>query len=128
MNIEIIAKQVVDAAYQVHKYLGPGLLESTYQHCFIDELRNKGLYVEKEKKLPIIYKGKILKDSLRLDVLVENQIIVELKSVDALAPIHKAQLITYLRLSERQIGFLINFNVVRFKDGINRLVYKYEGG
>lgn len=125
-NTEIIAKHVVDAAFQVHFYLGPGLLESTYQACFVEELKRRRFDVATELTVPLEYKGKLLSESLRLDVLVENEIIVELKSLDNVLPVHKAQLITYLRLSNLHLGFLINFNVARIKDGIKRVVHNYR--
>ncbi|PHN01933.1 GxxExxY protein [Flavilitoribacter nigricans] len=123
---ETIAKHVVDAAFQVHYFLGPGLLESTYQACFVEELQRKRFNVATELVVPVEYKGKILRESLRLDVLVENEIIVELKAMEYLLPVHKAQLITYLRLSNLHLGFLINFNVAKIKDGISRVVHNYR--
>lgn len=125
-HTEIIAKHVVDAAFQVHFYLGPGLLESTYQACFVEELQRRRFDVATELTVPLEYKGKILSESLRLDVIVENEIIVELKSMERLLPVHKAQLITYLRLSNLHLGFLINFNVAKIKDGIKRVVHNYR--
>lgn len=123
---EIIAKHVVDAAFQVHYFLGPGLLESTYQACFVEELQRRKFNVATELVVPLEYKGKMLSESLRLDVLVEHEIIVELKAIEYLLPVHKAQLITYLRLSQLHLGFLINFNVAKIKDGISRVVHNYR--
>lgn len=124
-NPEVIGKHVVDAAFQVHRFLGPGLLESSYQACFVEEIRSRKLKAVTELMVPLEYKGIVLKESFRLDVLVEDQIVVELKSVANLLPVHKAQLITYLRLSDNHLGFLINFNVARIKDGIKRVVHNY---
>ena len=126
MNSEIIAKQVVDAAFQVHRYLGPGLLESTYQACLVEELRSRKLKTITELTLPLEYKGKVLMESFRLDILVEDQVIIELKAIEHVLPVHRAQLITYLRLSGHHLGFLINFNVARIKDGIKRVVHNYQ--
>ena len=117
-----ISGQVVDAAFAVHNALGPGLLESAYQAALHYELVSRGLRVDKEVELPVIYRNVRLDVGYRLDLLVEDQVIVEIKSVDALAPIHQAQLLSYLRLSGRRLGLLINFNAVLLKDGVKRLV------
>ncbi|NQT64972.1 MAG: GxxExxY protein [FCB group bacterium] len=122
--LEVIGKQIVDAAFQVHKELGPGLLESAYESCMIVELIEKGLKVERQLKLPIIYKGKVIDGGYRLDLIVEDEIIIELKSVDHIIPVHEAQLISYLKLSGKRLGFLINFNVDLIKNGISRKVNK----
>lgn len=126
MNPEIAAKHVVDAAFQVHRYLGPGLLESTYQACLLEELKRKRLKVITELYLPIEYKGRVLAESYRIDLLVEDQLVIELKAVEHLLPVHKAQLITYLKLSDHHLGLLINFNVALIKDGIKRVVHNYK--
>lgn len=123
-KLEAIGKQIVDAAFQVHKELGPGLLESAYESCMIVELIEKGLKVERQLKLPIIYKGKVIDGGYRLDLVVEDEIIIELKSVDHILPVHEAQLISYLKLSGKRLGFLINFNVDLIKNGISRKVNK----
>ena len=120
--INDITGDIIGAAIEVHRHLGPGLLESTYQACLCQELILRHIPFEKQLALPVIYKGLHLDVGYRIDVLVENQIIVELKSVEALAPIHSAQLLTYLRLTNRRIGLLINFNVVVLKDGVKRLI------
>jgi GxxExxY protein len=125
-QLELTAKEVVDAAYTVHKELGPGLLESAYQFCLENELRFRGLKVEKEKPLPLKYRGQLLDCGYRIDLLVEDKIILELKSVEALLPIHTAQILTYLRLSDLHLGFLINFNTQFFKNGIKRIVFNLE--
>ncbi|MBV9288516.1 MAG: GxxExxY protein [Hyphomicrobiales bacterium] len=116
------ARQCVDAALQVHKALGPGLLESAYEHCLAYELVQQGLSVQRQIALPIIYADAKLDAGYRLDLVVNGLVIVEIKSVDALAPIHDAQLLTYLKLSGLRIGLLMNFNVVLFKHSLKRLV------
>jgi len=121
-NVNDIATTILDAAFEVHKTLGPGLLESVYKTCLIYELRKKGLLVEKQVKVPIQYKDIYLDGELRLDILVENLVLVEVKSIEKLAPIHEAQVLTYLKLTGHRVGYLINFNAYRLKDGIRRLV------
>ena len=111
MEIEEVATAIVDAAVKVHKALGPGLLESAYQHCLTYELRKRGLKVETEVPLPIVYDGQRFDIGYRMDMLVENCIVVENKTVDQLAPIHEAQLLTYLKLRDCRLGFLLNWNV-----------------
>ncbi len=106
----------------VHRILGPGLLESTYKDCLHFELVQKGMLVENEKALPLIYKGEKLESGYRVDLLVEKKVIVELKAVETLNPIYFAQLLTYLKLSNRKLGLLINFNECLIKDGIKRVV------
>lgn len=123
-NLEEIGKQIVDAAYQVHKELGPGLLESAYERCLILELLERGLKVERQVKLPVKYKGKLIEEGYRLDILVENEIIIELKAVEIILPVHIAQLISYLKLSDKRLGYVINFNVELIKNGIHRKVNK----
>jgi len=125
MDIEEIGKQVVDAAYQVHTTLGPGLLESSYETCLAHELSLRNLSFELQKSLPINYKGLKLSAGYRIDIIVESQIIIELKSVELLQPIHKAQLLTYLKLSGCTLGYLINFNVPLLKDGLRRVVLNH---
>ena len=121
-KLESIGKQIIDAAFQVHKALGPGLLESSYEACLVMELILRGLKVEQQKALSVFYKGKKLDVGYRLDLLVENEIIIELKAVEKLLPIHEAQLISYLKLSGKKLGYLINFNVTLIKKGIARKV------
>jgi len=115
--------QILGAAIEVHKQLGPGLLESNYQACLCHELELKGIAFECQKPLPLEYKGIKLECGYRIDLLVAGLVIVEIKSVEALAPIHEAQLLTYLKLTGIKVGFLINFNVVVLKQGIRRLVH-----
>ena len=117
-----LTEQIVGRAIKVHKSLGPGLLESAYQECLYFELRKAGLFVEKEKPLPLIYEEVKLEIGYRIDLLVEREIVVEVKSVEALAEIHLAQVLTYLKLSGNRFGLLINFNVPLLKNGIKRVV------
>ena len=124
--VGLIEKQLTDAiigaAIEVHTHLGPGLLESAYEECLCEELRSRGIRFQRQRPLPLEYKGKKLDCGYRLDLVVEDRVIVEIKSVDGLAPIHEAQLLTYLRLSGKRVGLLINFNVPLLKDGIKRMV------
>jgi GxxExxY protein len=122
MNEEEVAREIVDAALAVHRELGPGLLESAYEQCLAFELNRRGLKVERQKEVPITYQGLRIDAGYRIDLLVADSIIVELKAVERLEPIHEAQLLSYLKLAKRRIGFLINFNVRLLKDGIRRLV------
>ena len=117
-----LSYEIIGAAYQVHSELGPGLLESTYEVCLEYELIKRGFKVERQKALPVIYDDKKLDAGYRIDLLVEDSIIVELKSGAAIEPIHKAQILTYLKLSELSLGLLLNFNVTDMKKGINRFV------
>lgn len=121
MEINKITERIIGAAIEVHRHLGPGLLESTYQVCLAKEMELNDLAFEQEKPLPLEYKGLKLDCGYRLDFLVEQSVIIELKSVDLLLPIHEAQLLTYLRLSKCKIGLLINFNVPVLKQGIKRM-------
>ncbi|MDR1191314.1 MAG: GxxExxY protein [Verrucomicrobiales bacterium] len=120
--IEVPANQIVDAAFRVHSTLGAGLLESIYEQCLVIELTKRGIKVARQVPLPISYDGHQITADFRLDLLVEDQIIVEIKSVETLLPVHKAQLLTYLKLSKLNLGFLINFNVPLIKQGINRII------
>jgi GxxExxY protein len=120
-----LTEKIIGCAMKVHTTLGPGLLESAYHECLYYELRKGGFVVEKEKPLPLIYQEVKLDCGYRLDLLVEGQIIIEVKSVDKLADIHLAQVLTYLKLTGNRFGLLINFNVVRLKDGIKRVVNGY---
>jgi GxxExxY protein len=117
-----ISKIIFDAALKVHKALGPGLLESAYEECLFFELKKAGLFVEKQKPLPLIYEEVKLEIGYRVDIIVENKVIVEVKSVDALNDVHLAQILTYLKLSGSKLGMLINFNVALIKNGIKRVV------
>lgn len=122
MELERIFKQVLDCSLTVHTELGPGLLESAYQECLCFELQQLGLRVEKQKPLPLVYKGVKLDVGYRIDILVENLVVIELKSVDVLADIHMAQILTYLKLSGCKLGLLANLNVRHLKDGIKRVI------
>jgi GxxExxY protein len=122
LELERIATEVVDSAFKVHSTLGPGLLESVYETCLTHELRKRGLKVQNQVTLPIIYDGVRLEAGLRIDLLVENQLVVEIKAVEAMAPVFEAQLLTYLKLTRNRLGLLVNFNVPRIKEGIKRVI------
>jgi len=119
---EKLTSRIVLAAINVHRELGPGLLESVYEVCLIAELEDSGLEVKRQVPLPISYRGKSIENGLRLDLLIENSVVVELKAVESLLPIHQAQLLSYLKLSNKRIGLLLNFNVELLKDGLVRMV------
>lgn len=119
-----ISEKIIGCAIQVHRELGPGLLESSYEECLYFELRQAGLNVEKQKSLPLVYKEVKLDCGYRLDLIVENKVIIEVKSVEALNDIHFAQVLTYLKLSNCKLGLLMNFNVLLLKGGIKRIVNK----
>jgi GxxExxY protein len=121
-SVNQITETIIGCAIKVHSALGPGLLESAYQQCLFYELKKSGLRVEKEKSLPVFYEEIELDCGYRLDLLVENQVIVELKAVEALTDIHLAQMLTYLKLSECEVGLIINFNVTQLVKGIKRVV------
>ena len=125
MDINEITGTIIDGAMKVHSALGPGLLESAYEACLVHELSKRGLKVQSQVGLPVSYDGVEIDVGYRIDVLVEDVVIVELKAVSAVAPIHEAQLLSYLRLSGKRVGLLINFNVLRLKDGIKRMVNNY---
>lgn len=120
-DIEAVAKDIVDAAFKVHKEFGPGLLESAYQQCHTYELRKRGRKVLTEVLLPITYDGKQIDAGYRIDMIVDDLVIIENKTVETILPIHTAQLITYLKLKDCRLGFLINWNVKLIKDGIRRV-------
>ena len=117
-----LSKTILDAAFRVHSAVGPGLLEKAYEACLAYELRRAGLDVKTQVALPLLYKELRIDIAYRLDLLVNDLVVIELKSVDALAAIHQAQLISYLKLSRKKLGLLINFNVVHLRDGIKRVV------
>jgi GxxExxY protein len=123
-EIELVATQLVDSMLAVHRELGPGLLESTYQACLAYELRERGIEVRCEVELPVKYKGLDIEAGYRIDMLVADCIVIENKSVQELVPIHEAQLLTYMKLSGCRLGFLVNWNVPLIKDGIKRIVNK----
>ena len=120
-----LSKQIIGAAIEVHKELGPGLLESVYETCLISELIEKGLHVDKQVQIPVIYKGKELSKDYFIDILVEDEIVVEVKSLETILPVHEAQLLSYLRLADKKLGLLINFNVTLLKEGVRRKVNGY---
>ena len=122
-HLNIITGDVIGAAIEVHRQLGPGLLESAYKECLAREFLIRGINFEKEKPLPVEYKGVKLECGYRLDFLVEKLIVLEIKAVEAIAPIHEAQLVTYLKLGGWHLGLLINFNVLILKDGIRRKIF-----
>lgn len=122
MTINILTRSIIGSAIEVHKELGPGLLESTYEACLFYELKQKGFFVEKQKILPVKYKEIELEVGYRIDLLVENQVLVELKSVKEILPIHLAQLLSYLKISNLQIGLLFNFNETKLVDGVKRII------
>jgi GxxExxY protein len=126
MDIDEISGAIVDAAMKVHTVLGPGLLESAYETCLTHELRSRGLRVLSQVVLPIQYEGIELDVGYRLDLLVEDQIIVEVKAVESLNSLHQAQLLSYLKMSGKQVGLLINFNVHHLRNGIRRVVNNYQ--
>jgi GxxExxY protein len=119
---EAITERIIGAAIEVHKHLGPGLLESVYEECLCYELNLRGLTYQRQVELPIRYKGVLLDCGYRMDVVVEDAVVLELKGIDLLLPIHEAQLLTYLRLSSKRVGLLINFSVPALKDGIVRRI------
>lgn len=124
-RLDQITESIIGAAIEVHRALGPGLLESAYEACLAFELAERSLKIEQQKPLPVIYREVKLDCGYRLDILVENAVVVEIKVVDRLAPIHKAQLLSYLRLSGCKVGLLVNFNVKVLKDGIVRVVNNF---
>ena len=124
--IDIIASEIVDAAFKIHKELGPGLLESAYEACLEHELKKRGFDVQRQKAQPVHYDGIVIDVGYRIDLLVSDAIIIELKAVEQLLPIHQAQLLTYLKLSGKSLGFLINFNVPLIKNGIHRIANQFK--
>lgn len=125
METNELTSEIIKCAINVHRALGPGLLESSYKECLAYELNESGLWVAKEKALPLVYKGVKLDCGYRIDLLVEKKIVVELKAVEALNEVHMAQILTYLKLQDLRFGLLLNFNVARMKDGIKRVVNGY---
>jgi GxxExxY protein len=122
MEINLLTEKILGCAYSVHTALGPGLLESAYEECLYYELQQAKLKVEKQKPLPLVYKEVKLDAGYRIDLLIENTVVIEIKSVEALNEVHAAQLLTYLKLSGTKIGLLINFNVSSLKNGIKRFI------
>ncbi|WP_293372068.1 GxxExxY protein [Nevskia sp.] len=122
MDDEEIGRIVIDAAIEVHRELGPGLFESVYEQVLAAELESRGLRVRRQQSVPIFYKGSMINDAFKADLIVESRVLLELKSVEKLVPLHKKQVLTYLRLGGFRLGYLLNFNVFLLKDGIERLV------
>lgn len=123
MELNQITEKIIGCAIEVHRALGPGLLESVYEECLAFELQKAGLRIERQVPVPLVYKEVKLDCGYRIDILVEGLVVIELKTVDAFAPVHEAQILTYLKLANKSIGLLINFNVTLLKNGIKR--YKY---
>lgn len=121
----LIAGKILDAAIIVHKELGPGLLESVYEHCLIDELTKKGLNVKSQVFLPLVYQNKKLEKDFKIDLLVENEIIIEIKCLESVLKVHEAQILSYLKLADKRLGLLINFRVALLKNGFRRFVNKF---
>lgn len=122
----LLTGRILNAALEVHKNLGPGLLESVYEVCLCKELHHSGLVFSRQVYLPVYYKGIDLDVDFKIDILVENEIIIELKAVEILLPVHHAQLLTYLKLSNKRVGLLINFNVPILKEGFKRMINGYD--
>lgn len=125
MNENELSGLVIGAAIEVHKALGPGLLESVYQTCLVKELHSRGVWVESEVPVTVSYKGDVITEAYRVDLLIENKLVVELKAVNQLTAVHKAQLLTYIRLLNKKLGLLINFNELVVRDGIKRVINNY---
>ena len=124
-QLNAITDKIIGSAIEIHRQLGPGLLESAYESCLVYELTELGLKVEKQKPLPVIYKDVKLDCGYRMDILVEDKVVVEVKSIEALLPVHDAQVLSYLKLSGCKVGLLINFNVELLKRGLKRIVNKF---
>lgn len=126
MNENAIAREIVDAAFRIHNALGPGLLESVYEAVLAFELDRRGLSVTRQEAIPVVYEGIRIDTGFRADLVVEEKVIIEVKSVELLAPVHKKQLLTYLRLADKRLGLLINFHVTFIREGITRIVNGLE--
>jgi len=124
-KLNSLARQIVDASISVHKEMGPGLLESVYEYCLLKELENRGINAINQVSVPLFYKGELLTKDFRIDILVENEIILELKAVEIILPVHEAQIISYLKLADKRLGFLLNFNVELMRNGIRRFVNNF---
>jgi GxxExxY protein len=117
-----LTEKIIGCAIEVHRQLGPGLLESAYEECLIYELKKLGLHIDRQKAVPVIYKDIKLECGYRIDILVENIVIIELKSVEGLNPVHEAQILTYMKFAEKEVGLLINFNVLVLKNGLKKYI------
>ncbi len=124
-ELDTLSKEIVDACFAVHKLMGPGLLESVYELCLLKEFELRNINVINQKIIPLVYKGYELSKEYKLDLLVENEIVIELKSVEEILPVHEAQLISYLKLADKRLGLLVNFNVSLIKNGIKRFVNNF---
>jgi len=124
-SLDEITGRIIGAAIEVHRHLGPGLLESAYEACLVFELKRLGLRVEQQKPLPVVYKSAKLDCGYRLDLVVEDEIIVEIKAIEKLLPIHEAQVLSYLRLANKRVGLLLNFHVTVLKNGLKRIVNEF---
>ena len=124
-DYELIGQKILNCAFEVHKNLGPGLLESVYEVCLLTELKNSNLSVKSQVELPVFYKGERLNKTFFIDILVEDAIVIELKSVEVLLPVHEIQMLTYMKLGDFKLGFLLNFNESILKNGIRRKVNNY---
>jgi GxxExxY protein len=124
-HYDFLSKEILDSSIIVHKEMGPGLLEAVYQYCLVKELRMRNITVETMVPIPLIYKGHVLNKDYVIDILVEDEIIIELKSVEGILPVHEAQIISYLKLADKRLGFLINFNVPLLKNGFKRFVNNF---
>ena len=125
-SLNDVTGAIVEAAYVVHTTLGPGLLESVYEHALANELTQRGLEIRRQVQMPVVYRGAVLGDGYRIDLIVDERVIVELKSVEELKPVHKKQLLTYLRLADFRVGLLINFGAALIKDGIHRVANRID--
>ena len=121
-ELNTLSKQIVDASLSVHKEMGPGLLESVYEYCLLKELELRNINASSQVIIPLYYKRELLSKIFKIDILVENEIVIELKAVDTILPVHEAQIISYLKLADKRLGFLLNFNVNLMKKGVKRFV------
>lgn len=117
-----VTEKIIGCAIEVHRQLGPGLLESAYEECLVYEMNRLGLHIDRQKAVPVIYKDIKLECGYRIDILVENVVVIELKSVETLNPVHEAQILTYMKFAEKEVGLLINFNVLALKNGLKKYV------
>jgi len=120
-----LSAEILDAAMEVHKEMGPGLLESVYEYCLVEELKMRDIYAERQVFLPLVYKKKQIHKDFRIDIMVQHEILIEIKAVDFIIPVHEAQIISYLKLADKRLGFLINFNVPLLKNGFRRFVNNF---
>ena len=124
-QLNILSKSILEACLSVHREMGPGLLESVYELCLLEEFQQRNINVKSQVSIPLVYKGKELSKDFRIDILVENEIVMEIKSVDTILPVHQAQIISYLKLTDKRLGFLVNFNVDLLKNGFKRVVHNF---